>query len=479
MNIKPLHIKHILFLIAAFVIVSGNVFAQQKIDNPTLLRSSYSEGDASKPNIILIFTDDQGYADLGAQGVVNDILTPNIDKLAKSGARMTHGYVTAPQCVPSRAGIMTGIHQNKFGMEGNHDGPMLPKQITIAEVLKDNGYTTGMAGKWHLGLHKYNRGNVPHDKLDSAFYLPGNQGFLEYLSGAMKRYTATHKPDGTKLKSPDQKIFDPRFRIDVQSEWVINFIKRNAENPFFLYLAYFAPHVPLEAPMPYMSYFPDTTDPTRHKGLAMMNAIDKGVGDVVSLLDSLQLTDNTLIFYISDNGAPVSGTSWDGSINTPMIGEKGMLTDGGIRVPYIVNWENHIPKGQIYEHPVSTLDVFPTALAAAGISNNNLQLDGANLLPYLHKKSNKQAHEALYWRWRYQAAVRSGKWKYIVLNTGEEYLFNLKKEIAETNNLADSKKAKCKKLNTKLLEWCETNKPAGFKIDTTLPNNKTYNKHFN
>jgi len=384
-----------------------------------------SEGETqtqTKPNIVVIFTDDQGYADLGIQGIVEDIKTPHLDQLGRDGIRMTSGYITAPQCVPSRAGIISGRYQQRFGVDHNGTFPVPLDEVLLPQRMKEAGYSTGMVGKWHL---------------DPNFNLEGED-------------------------MEPQFITVDRFRLDVQSDAAISFIDRNHKKPFFLYLSYFAPHVPLEATDKYLSRFPGEMPERRRYCLAMMSAIDDGVGRLRESLRQYEIDENTLIFFISDNGAPTKmikeditlefkGGAWDGSLNDPLVGEKGMLSEGGIRVPFLVSWPAVLPKGRVYDKPVISLDVAATAVAVAGLEHP-AELDGINLIPYLTGEKQESPHAFLFWRFWDQTAVRSGNWKF--LKSGErEFLFNLGTDGMEQENLIHQYPERAEALKEELEKW--------------------------
>jgi len=406
----------------------------------------------SKPNIIVIYTDDHGYSDLSCQGVFPDVKTPHIDALAVGGVRMTDGYVTAPQCVPSRGGLLSGQYQNKFGLESNGinlDG--FNRILTVAERLKQAGYTTGMAGKWHLG---------PGDKItehgfDKVFYKNSN-----------RPGTANIDLQGNDVALGPEKT--GMYHLDACSSVACSFIERFQDKPFFFYLAYRAPHVPLDPPQKYLDRFPGKMPERRRKALAMLSAVDDGVGQITATLRANNLEEKTLIFVISDNGAPLKihkkdafggGPGWDGSLNDPMNGEKGMLTEGGIRTPFVVSWKGTIPAGQIYSHPVISLDVAATANALAGLPND-AKLDGVNLIPYLTGENDQAPHDVLYWRWVGQAAMRQGKWKYLT-GGGREYLFDLVADKEEQHNLLKQYPELAQRMHVNLKTWSRTLKPQG------------------
>jgi uncharacterized sulfatase len=410
--------------------------------------------ELSKPNVIVIFTDDHGYADLSSQGVLDDIRTPHIDALAAGGVRMASGYVTAPQCVPSRAGLLSGKYQNRFGVESNGmplDG--FHVQQTIAERLKQAGYATGMTGKWHLGPAP----EIMRHGFDDVFYKNSNRpGWANY---DLEGNDVTPGPERSSL-----------YHLDANSAAARAFIKRHHHQPFFFYLAYRAPHVPLDATEKYLKRFAGEMPERRRQALAMISAIDDGVGSVLQMLREYDIEERTLIFLIGDNGAPLKihkldtpggGPGWDGSLNDPLNGEKGMLAEGGIRVPFVVYWKGHFAPGLVYEHPVISLDVAATAVALAGLPSD-ASLDGVNLVPYLQGRCKEAPHATLYWRWIAQSAVREGRWKYLRGGT-REYLFDLEDDRTEKHNLLNTHPEIAKRLRTKLADWAGQLQPPGLK----------------
>lgn len=425
-----------------------------------------------KPNIILIFTDDHGYADLGCQGIFDDLKTPHIDRLAASGVRMTNGYVTAPQCVPSRGGLLSGQYQNKLGLESNNaanepgglDG--FNRSLTIAERLKQAGYATGMAGKWHLGPGP----RIVDHGFDHVYYKNSARPAMANID-----LDGNDRP----LGEDDTKV----YHIDACSMVACSFIERYKDQPFFFYLAYRAPHVPLDATQKYLERFTGDMPERRRKALAMLSAVDDGVGDIMRTLSKHKLRNRTLVFFIGDNGAPLKihkldapgdGAGWDGSLNDPMNGEKGMVSEGGVRVPYVVAWPGTIPGGQVYEHPVISLDVAATANALAGLPDDPL-LDGVNLVPYLRGEKTGAPHEALYWRWTNQAAIRKGKWKYLT-GDNRQYLYDMENDFEEMNNLFASQPELARQMRQELDKWTRTLNPQG--LDAFGPSNAT-TQYFN
>jgi uncharacterized sulfatase len=407
----------------------------------------------AQPNLIVIYTDDHGFADLGIQGIYTDLKTPHIDALARSGVLAKHGYSTAPQCVPSRAGLMIGKFQGRFGVEANGDTlDGFNKETTFATRLQKAGYATAQFGKWHLGPTS----EIPR------------HGFTHVFSqNAAQPFSANLTLDGQ--DRPMGNLLPELYHVDGCSRAAAALITRYRDQPFFLYVAYRAPHVPLDAPKNYLARFPGKMPERRRQALAMLSAVDDGVGLLTATLKKHGLTENTLIFLIGDNGAPLKitkldapggGPGWDGSLNTPLNGEKGMLAEGGMHTPFVVAWPGTIPAGQTYLPPISALDVAATACAMANLATQPGDLDGVNLLPHLTGKITTAPHDALYWRWVAQAAIREGNWK--LLRGGDrEYLYDLGTDLAEKHNLAARHPEIAARLRAKLTTWSQGLKPPG------------------
>jgi len=446
------------------------------------------------PNVILIMTDDQGYADLGIRSVLKDVKTPNLDRLAASGVLFTDGYVTSPQCSPSRAGLMTGRYQQRFGFDSISEGPLPLEERTIAERLRGAGYATGMSGKWHLDPNVFcaewakrehpdlviRQGRIHGwDQLTDKHihpYGPGQRGFDDYYWGEMQHYRRNFDREGKSLDPAGEAEVTEDYRLDVQSEAALAFLRRHAEKPFFLYLAHYGPHVPLIAPEKYLARFPGEMPERRRTALAMISAIDDGIGRILDFLEEKNLRDNTLIIFLSDNGAPLGAQvgppmddfrpvssyegMWDGSRNDPLRGEKGMLAEGGIRVPFLMSWPARLPQGVVVEQPVISLDVTATINAAAGLPPDPA-FDGINLLPLLSAAQPAVWPERdLFWRFWRQTAVRSGDWKY--LHAGDyNLLFNLKDDPEEAKNVAEENPDIVRSLRSKLEKWNHELTPPG------------------
>jgi arylsulfatase A-like enzyme len=445
-----------------------------------------------RPNIIVIVGDDMGYADIGIHGST-DIPTPHLDALAASGVRCTSGYVSGPYCSPTRAGLLTGRYQTRFGHEFNPGGGQrqrrraqqaaqrgqqrqqqqargrrqrrggeprnigLPtSETTIADRLKQAGYTTALVGKWHLGS-----GDRFH---------PQNRGFDEFfgfLGGAHPYFSEAN----ARILRGKERIEEKEYLTDAFAREAVDFIDRNREKPFFLYLAFNAVHTPMHADEARLEKFKHIADERRRTYAAMMSAMDDAVGAVVTKLKEANLANDTLIFFISDNGGPtMPGTSGNASNNAPLRGSKRTTLDGGIRVPFFVSWPGRLPAGDVYDKPVIQIDILPTALAAAGVElSANELIDGINLLPYLSGDDEAAPHEVLYWRFGQQMAIRQGDWKLVRYDprvdgmggrATESKLYNLAADIGEENDLIDDEPEKAAELQAAWDEWNESNVPA-------------------
>jgi len=401
--------------------------------------------DASrKPNILLIVADDLGYGALGCQGNPQ-IATPHIDSIAKHGVRFTSGYATSSVCSPSRAGLLTGRYSQRFGIELNpgfsHTIGLPPTEKTMAEYLKANGYATGMFGKWHLGFRPAMQPTAR-----------GFDTFFGFLGGAHSYVEAEgdRDPANVVLRGRE-KVASIDYLTDAFAREAVAFIESNHRQPWFVYLPFNAPHGPFQAPEKYTSRFPKIEDPGRRTFLAMLAAMDDAVGAVLVKVRELHLEQNTLIFFISDNGAPNHAQS-RGS-NHPLRGFKAQLTEGGIRVPFLVQWKGRVPAGKVDDRPVIALDVLPTVLAATGMAAPiKTKLDGVNLLPYLTGDKTGFPHDALFWRYGGQRAVRMGDWKLLRLSK-QTQLYNLATDIGETSDLAAQEPAKLAELKDAYAKW--------------------------
>ena len=418
--------------------------------------SKTTAGD--RPNILFIVADDLGYGELGCQGHP-EVPTPNIDSIARHGCRFTSGYVSCPVCSPTRAGLMTGRYQQRFGHEFN-PGPvedasdafgLRRDEKTIAERLKAAGYATGIVGKWHLGTREGLR--------------PTERGFDEFFGflGGAHPYLGNRKR--AQVMRGTERATEPEYLTDAFRREAVAFIDRHKSQPFFLYLAFNAVHAPLQATDKYRDLFPKVDDPKRQTFCAMLSAMDDAIGAVLTRLHDSHLDEKTLIFFISDNGGPTPQTT---SRNNPLRGTKATTWEGGIRIPFMVQWKGHVPEGKVDDRPVIALDLHPTALAAAGVTAPlEKKLDGVNLLPYLQAGNAERPHDVLFWRFGAQMAVRSGDWK-ITRAVGQPglerrrkrvrgpvngQLFNLAQDIGESKDLAAEHPEKVKELMEAWEKW--------------------------
>jgi len=409
---------------------------------------------ARKPNIVFIVADDLGYGELTVQGFEKDIPTPHIDAIATRGVRFTQGYVSAPLCSPTRAGLATGRYQQRFGHEFN-PGPQdtasatfgLPRSETmLAERMKSFGYATGMVGKWHLGFQP--ELTPPQRGFDSFF------GFL----GGAHAYLPGQK--GASIYRGNAPIVEKEYLTNAFAREAVAFIEQHKAGPFFLYLPFNAVHAPLQAPEKYLSRFPDIKDQKRRTFAAMTAAMDDAVGRVMGKLDELKLTGETLVVFISDNGGPTPTTS---SGNGPLRGFKGQMWEGGIRIPFMMQWPGRVPAGKVYDQPVIGLDVHPTIVAAAGETiSPDWKLDGVNLLPFVTGAASGRPHETLYWRMGGKHAIRDGDWKVTVEPGTPPGLFNLAQDIGEKTDLASKNPDTMKELVAKYDAWStQMSEPSG------------------
>lgn len=398
-----------------------------------------------RPNIVVIVADDLGYGDLGYLGG-KDIPTPNVDKLASEGVRFTSGYVSGPYCSPTRAGLVTGKYQQRFGHEFNlGQGPNAPeiglsvKETTIANRLKRNGYTTGLVGKWHLGNGEKFR---PQQR--------GYDEFFGFLGGAHPYFTQ----DGqAPIFRGNEEIKESEYLTDAFTREAVSFIDRHKEKPFFLQLTYNAVHTPMHAKPDHKTKFASISDETRRNYAGMLSSLDEGVGNVIDALQSAGVREKTLIAFISDNGGPPV----NGSSNGRLRGQKATTWEGGVRVPFILNWPGQLKASEYYQ-PVIQLDLLPTILAATGkpVAAEE-KLDGVDLLPFVKGEATGEPHESLYWRFGQQMAIRHGDWKLVKANgIDKPALYNLKDDTGEQNDKSASEPEVVAKLQKTWDAWNAT-----------------------
>ncbi|MEZ5897638.1 MAG: sulfatase-like hydrolase/transferase [Parvularculaceae bacterium] len=408
-----------------------------------------------RPNILFIMADDMGYADLGVFGA-RHIKTPNIDSLAKEGLILTHGYANAPVCSPTRVGLLTGKYQQRFALGLEEPvGPSrpsqpkgLPKELpTIASVLKDRGYKTALVGKWHLG-----------DPPNNGPYEYGYDYFFGIHKGASDyfrhRVVFDQQEEGDGLYVNAKPVERNGYLTRLFADEVINYLTTTDETqPFFISLHFNAPHWPWEGP--YDNHVSEGLNAgiqhrdagTVEKYAEMMESMDANIGRVLEILEDKGIADNTIVVFTSDNGAERFSDTW------PLIGLKGELLEGGIRVPIIIRWPGHIEPGSKSEQVMTSMDFAPTFLAAAGGKSDKFDFDGVNLLPQLVGKRTK-VERTLFWRFKTfdQAAVRQGDMKYLRIN-GQEHLFNIAQDPRERAELKDKYPEKFQELKSAYDEW--------------------------
>jgi len=401
---------------------------------------------ARKPNIVLLFADDLGYGGTGPFGE-RDFPTPNIDSIARNGVKFTNGYVSCPVCSPTRAGLMTGRYQQRFGHELN-PGPAadaeedfgLPlTETTLADRMKALGYATGMVGKWHLGYRPQ--------------FHPLRRGFQEFFGflGGGHSYTSPLGDATNPVLRGTEPVDEKEYLTDAFGREAVAFVERRKAEPFFLYLAFNAVHTPMQATEKYTDRFASIADRNRRIHAGMMASMDDAIGGVLSTLEKNRLTDNTLIFFISDNGGPTAANT---SRNTPLRGFKGQVYEGGVRVPFLMQWKGKLDKGSIYRQPVISLDVLPTMIAAAGGRIDPAwNLDGVDLMPFITGKNRQRPHQTLYWRFGARSAIRKDDLKLVQGETASPELFDLAKDIGESADLASAQPDRVRELQRDFDAW--------------------------
>ncbi|MEX6691184.1 sulfatase-like hydrolase/transferase [Danxiaibacter flavus] len=447
-----------------------------------------------KPNIILILADDLGHNDLSTYGN-KDIPTPNIDQLASEGVRFTNGYCSSPICSPSRAGLMTGRYQQRFGFEfqerddpigkytiwqkaafvqramreGDHvdfnkntNGPPngLPEQeISIASLLKKERYHTAVIGKWNLGHSNYqipsakgfdyfygfySAAGLYADKKDTSIY---NKKLDDILDPAV-----WYREGNSEIRRNDSVVTEKRYLTFAFADEATNYIRRQKDSTFFLYLAFNAPHTPFQAPKEIVSRFSNVEDETKRVYYAMITALDEAIGKVLKTLEETGIAKNTLIIFASDNGGATYTLATD---NEPLKGGKMSHFDGGLKVPLIISYPAKINGGGIYDYPVSLLDILPTCVSAAnGSLPNAASIDGVDLIPYLNGANKNRPHPTLYWRNGYSKAIRKDDLK-LYVNEKEKiiFLYDLSKDPYEREDLSNMQPEKVKELENELKKW--------------------------
>lgn len=416
----------------------------------------------TRPNILVIVSDDQGYADTGFNGS-KDIPTPHLDALAKSGLRCTSGYVTHPFCSPTRAALLTGRYQQRFGHEYNpvydpldkNEGLPLTERL-LPQFMKDAGYKTGWIGKWHLGASP---AHTPWARgfTETFGFIGGGHRFLGWKPNE-RQYTLALTRNGQPVEVTNH--LTTRFGEEASA-----FVKRHTEEPWFLYLAFNAPHSPQEPTPERLEKFAAIQNPMRRKYAAQVSLMDDAIGAVIASLAKTKQTERTLVFFFSDNGGPIKQGGINGSSNTPLRGGKGDVYEGGVRVPFVVSWPDKLPAGQTYDAPVSSLDIFATSLALAGVPvPTDRKFDGVNLVPHLTGEKKSSPRELLFWRAGVGAkhAIRDGNWKLVRGKNQPAELYDLATDLAETKDLAATQPDVLARLAAKLDAWDKELAPPAF-----------------
>ena len=492
-----------LTLIPIALKLSNPISENQEINWPIVESSVIT----TKPNIILILADDLGFNDVSfynGGAADGSLMTPNIDNLAKEGVAFLNGYAASPVCSPSRAAIMTGRYSSRYGFEftpypaqaakimnllreddeletiyledvqldevGLTIGGLPDKEVTVAEMLQKNGYYTAHIGKWHLG--GFTDGMKPNDQgfddslmLNSSLYLPKNHpdivnakvdSSIEDMVWASSQFAASF--NGSEPFKPGGYI------TDYYTDEAIKVINNNKDRPFFLYLGHFAPHNPLQSLRKDYEKHNHMENHTLQVYSGMIEALDRSIGKIVTTLEENGLTENTLIIFTSDNG----GAGYIGldNINKPYRGWKLTHFEGGMHIPFFAKWPAKIKKDMRYDKRIHHTDIFSTILGAANIEPpKEIKIDGVNLIPFLTNEKSGEPHQTLYWKNASYQAVIHNDWKLLrsKFPNEQEYLYNLKKDPYEQNNLAMSelklKSLLHEKLDTHIESMPEPNWP--------------------
>jgi arylsulfatase A-like enzyme len=411
---------------------------------------------ADKPNIVLLFADDAGYGDFGFHGS-HHFRTPHLDRLAESGVRLSHFYVSGGTCGPSRAGLISGMYQQRFGFEENNVPSVmsdnskllgndmgLPVHLrTMGDHLQQLGYRTAIFGKWHLGI--------------ADRYHPLKRGFDEFYGfrGGARSFFAYPKPQQIQPGNRMERGFEgyaehQGYLTNVLADETCAFMERNRDKPFFAYVSFNAVHAPMHTDPQDKDTFPQLAG-TRRKAAQMMLALDRACGQIVNKLKALGLDKTTLIVFTNDNGGPMDR---NGSSNYPFSGVKATQLEGGIRVPGLVVWPGKLPSGSVYDKPLSTLDLLPTFVKAGGGDPGALEgLDGVDMIPYLRGDNRNRPHQTLYWKMENRGAIRDGDWKMLRFADRPAELYRLTDDPGEQRNLADAHPERMKSLYKKLFTW--------------------------
>lgn len=414
---------------------------------------------AGKPNFVVILADDLGFADVGYHGS-KEIPTPHIDSIARNGVHFLNGYSNGYVCSPTRAALLTGRYQNRYGCDyhiapyrRSEDAPVgLPPEVkTIAERLKPLGYATGMFGKWHLG------GELEENRL----LMPSSRGFDEFygiLEGAACYYQ--FKNEERKYRRDYLPIDgEPEYYTDAIGREAVSFIERHRDEPFLLYVPFTAPHAPRQAKKLHLEKFAHIEPLKRRELVSMVYSMDENVGRILQALKAEGLEENTLVVFFSDNGGKPDD---NGSLNHPLRGEKTQFFEGGIRVPFCLQWPGTLDAGQRFAPPILGMDLFPTIYQlAGGTVPTDWNLDGVDLMPYLDGTETGAPHESLYWKSNRNFAIRHQGWK-LMRHHGTMYLFNLNDDPSEKKNLVKQHPERVRALERLWKAWDQHNVPPNY-----------------
>lgn len=435
-------------LIVLFLVLNLSVFPQKE----------------TKPNVIVIYTDDQGAVDLGSYGAT-DIYSPNIDQLAEDGIRFTQSYVAAPVCAPSRAALLTGNYPQRAGVSGNTSAKIgtdgLPSEkYTMAELFRDNGYATGHIGKWHLGM--------------SEASSPNSQGFdysFGHMRGCIDNYSHFFYWEGPNIhdlhENGKEVFYNGQYFPDLMAEKADAFVTKNKSNPFFMFYAINMPHYPYQPTEKWRKYYEKKAVPFPRSAYgAFISTIDERIGWLITKLEKLGIRDNTIIIYQSDNGYSTEVRAFNGGGNSgPYRGAKSSLFEGGIRLPTIISWKAKLPKNQVNDQFILNTDWMPTLVSLCNLSNNNPATDGMDFSEILTQNNPESPRNSAFWKYGNQWAVRKGKWKLIgypkdtshkgELDLEKDALFlsDLEADVSEMHNLANKYPKVVKELVDLYISW--------------------------
>lgn len=418
--------------------------------------------DRRRPNVVMIMADDLGYGDLSCMG--SEFRTPNLDRLAASGVRFSSWYANAPVCSPSRAALLSGRYPQRTGVTSILPGrrgsvPGLdPGVPTIADVLAGEGYRTGMVGKWHLGT-------APEARPDQH----GFQQWYGFLAGCVDYYShifywSSHNPVHDLWDNGEETYRNGEYATELFTDRAISMVRdwttADRETPFFLYLGYNAPHYPMHAPARYLDRFPDLP-PDRRVMAAMVSCMDDGIGHLLDELERLGITEDTCVFFMSDNGPSRESRNWldgredayYGSSAGRFRGHKFSLFEGGVRVPAMLSWPGRLRAGRVIDEPLAAMDVFPTLLTQLGVPVDEFDVDGQDVWPVL--AGGDLPERDIFWRQGTNLAVRRGRWK-LVLEDGEEFLSDLAVDPSERTNRAGEHPDLARELGRAVREWSDS-----------------------